>query len=97
MAILAKYLDNTNVFSKKLIAKLFKYFNINKFTINLKPAKQPSYESIYSSGLVKLKILKTYIETNLANDFICFFNFSTRALILFIQKIDSNFYLYINY
>lgn len=38
--ILDKYLDYANILLKKLIAKFFKYFNINKHVIILKPGKK---------------------------------------------------------
>ena len=52
---------------------LVKRIDINKYTIKLSNYKQSLYKSIDSlSILVKLKILKTYIKTNLANNFIYF-------------------------
>lgn len=38
-SILAKYINYANIFLKKLAIKLSKYFNINKYLINLKPDK----------------------------------------------------------
>lgn len=58
MAILAKYSEYTNVFLKKLATKLFKNFNIYKYTINPKLGKQSLYELIYGLKLLKLKTLK---------------------------------------
>ena len=68
--ILAKYFDYSNVFSAKNVTELLKYFSINNNTIKLEKNKQPPFKSIYSLGSIELEILKTYIETNLANDFI---------------------------
>lgn len=70
---------------------------INNYTIKLINGKQPSYKPVYSLELVKLKILKIYIKTNLANVFIKFFKSFINALILIIQKLNGSFYLYINY
>ena len=70
VTVLAKYLDSINVFSKKSIKMLPKYARINKHTIELVNSKQPVYDLIYNLRLVKLKTLKTYIKTNLANSFI---------------------------
>ena len=67
---LAKYADFVNVFLKKLAEVLPKYTKINKHAIKLEESKQPPYRPIYSLGPVKLKTLKTYLEKNLANDFI---------------------------
>lgn len=47
--------------------------------------------------LVKLKILKTYIETNLTNNFIQSFKSLAKRIILLVQKPDGNFCLYIDY
>ena len=47
--------------------------------------------------MVKLKTLKTYIKTNLANDFIWSTKSPASAFILFVGKPDSNFRLYIDY
>lgn len=56
--ILVKYLDFTNIFLKKLAGKLFKYFDINEYLINLEPEKQPPYSPIFSLKAVKLKTVK---------------------------------------
>lgn len=68
--ILAKYLNYIKVILKKLVAKLFKYFNINKYIINLELGKYLFYELIYSLKLVKSNIFKIYININLINNFI---------------------------
>ena len=46
---------------------------------------------------MELGTLKAYIETNLANGFIILSKLPARAPILFDQKSDSSFQLYINY
>lgn len=84
-------------FKKKSATELLKRFNINEYAINLKHNKQQLYELIYSLALVKLEILKTYIKINLVNNLISSSKFVTRASILYIQKLDSNFYQDINY
>ena len=53
--------------------KLLEQNKINEHFINLLGDKQVHYSLIYSLRLVKLKILKTYIKTNLTNSFIRFF------------------------
>ena len=68
--VLAKYLDFTDVFSKESVEVLLKRIEINKHAIELEKIKQPPYRPIYDLGPVELKILKTYIETNLTNSFI---------------------------
>lgn len=97
VAVLAKYSNFIDVFLKNLAAELSKHSDINKYSIELKPGKQPSSRPIYSLGPVELEIFKTYININLANDFICPSKFSALALILFIQKPDSSFRLIIDY
>lgn len=69
-SILAKYLDFVDIFLEELAMKLLKYLCITKYTIDLEVDNQLLYKLIYSLELVKLKILKTYIKTNLANSFI---------------------------
>ena len=44
--------------------------NMNKYTIKLIEEKQLLYGSIYILSLVKLVILKVYIETYLKTEFI---------------------------
>lgn len=95
--ILAKYLDFTHIFLKKSAAKLFKTSEINKHAINLKLSTQSSYSSINSLGLVEIKTFKTYIKINLANGFIQLFKSLVKASILFVQKLDGSFYLYLDY
>lgn len=93
----AEYSDFINVFLEKLAVKLFKYTNINKHIINLEPGKQSPYGPINSPRLIELKILRIFIKTNLANDFICLFKSLAGAFILFVQKLDGSFHLYMDY
>ena len=60
-------------------------------------SKQLLYRQIYSLKFMKLKTLKSFIKTNLVNCFIQFFKFLTRTTILFMKKLDTGFYLYVNY
>lgn len=92
-----EYSDFTDIFSKKLAVELSKRFDINKHTINLEPNKWPPYGLIYSLGPMELETLKTYIKTNLANSFIQLSKFPARALILFVQNLDSSLCLCVNY
>ena len=62
------YTDFVDIFSKDL--KLLEYTKINNYAINLIERHQPSYRSIYSIGLVKLKNWKIYIKINFVNSFI---------------------------
>ena len=65
-----KYADFADAFSKDLAADLPEHTRINDNTINLIKDHQLSYNSIYSLSPIELKILKSYIEINLANGFI---------------------------
>lgn len=92
-----EYLDFEDIFLKKLAAELSKGSNIHKYFIDLKPGKQPLYESIYNLEPVELKTWKTYIKTNLSNNFICLSKSPTKTLILFIKMPDTNFGLCVDY
>ena len=63
----------------------------------MEEGKQLLYGPIYNLGPVKLKILKTYIETNLANGFIRASKTLVGALILFVRKRNGSFCLCVNY
>ena len=52
--------------------------------MELQKSEQPLYELIYSLNLVELKTLKTYIKTNLANNFIWLLKSPSGVFILFI-------------
>lgn len=84
ITILNEYLELANLILKKSDAKLSKCFNINKYIINLKLDKQLFYGSIYSLVTIGLKILKIYININLANNIIYFFKSFIRISILFV-------------
>ena len=70
---------------------------MSDYAIELEKGKLPLFGSIYSLGPVELEVLKTYIKTNLANDFIRLFKSLTRAPILFNRKLDESLCLYVNY
>ena len=92
-----KYSDFTNVFSEKSAAELPKYTKINTHAIDLKEGKPPPYGPIYSLRSMELEILKTYIETNLANSFICLSKSPASAPILFDQKPNGSLYFCVDY
>lgn len=93
----AKYLDYADVFLEKLATELSERTNINKYFIDLELGKQLPYGSIYSLRPVELKTLKTYNKTNLANSFLCPSKSPANIPILFTQKLDGIFCLYIDY
>lgn len=70
IVVLAEYSNYGNVFLIENTIKLSKHIKINIYTIKLKKNNQPLFEPIYSIVPVKLKMLITYIKTDLANSFI---------------------------
>ena len=97
VTIFSKYADYINVFLLDFVLELLKHTSINNHLINLINDKQLSYSLFHSLKLVEFEILKTYIETNLANGFIRPFKLPVSILILFICKKDGSFWLCINY
>lgn len=95
--ILSKYSDFSNVFLKKKTLKLLKMTNFNQYTIKLKKDIQLFYRPIYNLGLIMLKTFETYIKNNPANGFIWLLKLTVNSFILFIRKLDSNFWLCVNY
>ena len=95
--ILAEYSDYSNVFLVENTTELLKNTGINKFAIKLEKSKQPFFKSIYSLGPIELEILKTYIETNLANNFIRLSKSSIGAPILFDRKPNKSLCFYVDY
>ena len=93
----AKYSDFANVFSKESEEVWPKRTEINKHAIKLEDGKQPLYEPIYSLCPVELETLKTYIKTNLANDFIWPLNSPIGTPILFVPKPNGSLRLCVNY
>ena len=77
--------------------ELLKHTRINNHVIKLEKDKQLPFRLIYSLKPVKLKTLKIYIETNLANGLICSSKFPAKAHILCNPKLNRNFCLYMDY
>ena len=96
-SIPTEYSDFADVFSPALASELPEYTGINDHAIELVDDWQPPYGSIYSLGLIELETLKTYIETNLKNDFIRPSKSPAETSILFDKKPDGSFQLYVNY
>ena len=95
--ISAEYFDYSDVFLAENAAKLPEYTGINEHAIELEKDKQSPFGPIYSLGLVGLKTLKTYIETNLANVFIRPSKFPAGVPIFFDQKRDGSLRLCVDY
>ena len=70
---------------------------MNEHAIKLEENKQPFFGPIYSLGSVEMEMLKTYIETNLANGFIRPLKSPAGAPILFDRKPDGSFCLCVDY
>ena len=95
--ISVEYFNYNNVFLAENVAELLQNTRINEYAIKLEQDKQLPFGSIYNLGSVKLKTLKTYIEINLANSFICFSKSPTRALILFNRKPNGSLCFSVDY
>ena len=95
--VLAEYFNYKNVFSVEKAAEFPENTRINEYSIKLEKSKQPPFGPIYSLGPIKLEILNTYIEINLANGFICPFKSPTKASILFNRKPNKSFRLCVDY
>ena len=92
----AKYLDSTDIVFSDLASELPQNIKINNHAIALVNSKQPFYGLISSLKPVELEILKAYIKTNLANEFIRPFKSLTGIPILFDQKSNGSLYLCID-
>lgn len=97
ITVLNKFADFANVFLPDLAIKLLEYIGINNYIINVIDSKQSPYGPIYSLRLVESKILNTYIDINLANNFMRFFKSPTVVLILFVRKLEDSLRLCVNY
>ena len=86
-----------DVLSPDLATELPKHIEINTYAIALEESMQPPYGLIYNLEPVELETLKTYIESNLANDFIHPSKFPTGAPICLDKKPDRSLHLCINY
>lgn len=82
--ILDKYLDYSNIFSKKLVEVLLERIGIKNYVIKIEKSKQPIFELIYSLVLVKLEIFKSHIKINLINNFITNSNFLIKVFIFVV-------------
>lgn len=97
VTVLAKYLNFADVFLKKSIEILSKFTKANKHAIELEKSKQPPYGPIYSLELVEFKTLKTYIKTDLTNDFIKVSKLPANTQIFFVFKFNNSFCLCVNH
>lgn len=77
--------------------KFLKYTRINNNIIKLKKIKQLFFSPIHSLKPIELETFKTYIKTNLNNNFIYFFKSFIRISTFFDKKSDKSLCFYINY
>ena len=70
---------------------------MKKHAIKPEEDKQSPFGLIYNLRLVELETLKTYIKTNLANDFTRLSKSLARTFILFDRKLNKSFHFYVNY
>lgn len=83
--VFSEYADFIDVyFLAEFAVKLSEYIEINNHPIDKVDGQQPPYRLIYRLKLIKLEILKTYIEINLVNSFIQTFKVLAEASIFFI-------------
>ena len=92
-----EYSDYSNIFLTENVAKLPENTGINEHAIKLEEGKHLLFDPIYSLEPVELEILKTYIETNLANSFIWPSKSPAGASIFFNRKPDKSLHLYMDY
>ena len=86
-----EYSDFAEFFSLEWVSKLLEHTGINNHVIELGDDWPPLYGFIYNLGPVELETLKTYIKTNLANDFNKLSESTVGAPIFFDKKPDRNF------
>lgn len=97
MAVLVKYFNHSNVFLAKNVMEVLEHIKINDHAIALKKDQQLPFGPIYNLPSVKLKTLKTYIETNLTNNFIWPSKSSANVLIFFDLKVDTSLRCCVDY
>lgn len=95
--ILIKDSDFAKIFSFDLAIKLLDHMKIHKHAIKLVESKSSPYSPIYIPSLVKLEILKMYIETYVKTRFIPPSKSYTRTPILFDKKSERRLCLSVNY
>jgi hypothetical protein len=95
-SISLEYHEFTKLFSNIKAKKLLSYYSYNH-TILLESKTTLLFSSIYLISLVELEVLRKYYENKLYIDFLYYSQSSYSALILFIKKLDSILYFYIDY
>ena len=97
VTVLVEYLDFANVFLEMSANVFLEQTKVNEHAIELEEAKQPPYGPIDSLKPIEFKTFKTYIETNLAKNFIRTSKSPAGAPILFVRKPNDSFCLCVDY
>ena len=95
--ILSKYSDFSDIFLEGKALVLQAAINLNQYAIKLQKGQQLFYSPIYCIRLVIIKMLKICIKTNLAKSFIWSLKLLANIFIFFVRKLNSTFYLYVDY
>jgi hypothetical protein len=93
--IFKKYKDFTNVFDKINANKLFKH-DLQNHAINTKN-KMFLFELMYNLSMIKLELLKKYLDEFLTKKFIVLFSSFVDVSNLFVKKSKNNLKFCVNY
>ena len=91
-----EYYDFLNVFSRAELDKLPPHRPYN-YKIDLIPSKEPGYNPLYGMSQAELRVLKKYLDDNLAKGFIRPSKSPAASPILFAHKPDRGLRFYIDY
>jgi hypothetical protein len=94
--LLKEYKNYADVFSEKNALKLPDFTRV-EHTISIEEGKEVLFSSIYSLLANKLRVLREYLKSSLAKEWIRYSEFSAGASILFILKKDGGLQLCIDY
>jgi hypothetical protein len=94
--LLKEYKNYADVFSEKNALKL-PDFTCVEHTISIEEGKEVLFSSIYSLLANKLRVLREYLKSSLAKEWIRYSEFSAGVSILFILKKDGGLQLCIDY
>ena len=94
--ILKQYYNWFDIFFKQILNKLASY-QLYNYKIKLFIKNNLSFSFLYKYSVKKLLTIKKYIIENLHKNFIMFSRIFFVILILFIRKINKNFWFCINY
>lgn len=93
----SKYSEFAGIFCFKQVIELREHMSINDYAMDLVENKQLPYNRINSIRPLKLKTVKTFIKTNLANNFIKSSKSLADAHIFFVQNTNDGLLFYFDY